>query len=372
VLVACRHRVEIHQSSTNIRQRLFDGARSLHADIELIMKKGFLLSSSSSSSSKVVNERNKPSSVILPDDQSQSRKSRSNRVSNALLDLEKDTTNKGLSHLHPSSLLKVVRMQNNDNNDATDNDDNDDDDDCITVDNYEQDGGVQQQYNNDGAGLPNKGTAVDGAGFSNKFVYGLSRVDIQAQWRQERMSIRRQTTNNYSLAKQHQHQLRQRQQFRQEQNREQNREQHREARAEITPEQLENRREQDREQHCQARAEMTPEQLENRREQVREQHCQAHAAEGVQRTDEVNNRGETFSIDMIGRPTAAQLEGFEFDQDKALFLFYENLHDHVNDLIQELDDCEIGEGWRWQPLSKRCVCHGGQLACSTACTICEN
>jgi hypothetical protein len=173
------------------------------------MKKGFLLSSSSSSSSKVVNERNKPSSVILPDDQSQSRKSRSNRVSNALLDLEKDTTNKGLSHLHPSSLLKVVRMQNNDNNDATDNDDNDDDDDCITVDNYEQDGGVQQQYNNDGAGLPNKGTAVDGAGFSNKFVYGLSRVDIQAQRRQERMSIRRQTTNNYSLAKQHQHQLRQ-------------------------------------------------------------------------------------------------------------------------------------------------------------------
>ena len=107
-LVACRHRVEIHQSSTN-------GCASLHEDIELIMKKGFLLSSSSSSSSKVVNERNKPSSVILPDDQSQSQKSSSNRVSNALLDLEEDTTNKGSSHLHPSSLLKVVRMQNNDN-----------------------------------------------------------------------------------------------------------------------------------------------------------------------------------------------------------------------------------------------------------------
>ena len=80
----------------------------------------------------------------------------------------------------------------------------------------------------------------------------------------------------------------------------------------------------------------------------------------VQITNEVNGRGETFSIDMIGRPTANQLEGFEFDEDKMLW--YENAHDHVNDLIQELDDCEIGEGWRWQPLSKRCVCHGGPLA----------
>jgi hypothetical protein len=133
----------------------------------------------------------------------------------------------------------------------------------------------------------------------------------------------------------------------------------------MTPEQLENRREQNREQHREARAEMTPEQLENRREQVREQHCQARAAEGVQIAEEVNNKGETFSIDMIGRPTANQLEGFEFDEDKALLLWYENAHDHVNDLISELDDCEIGEGWRWQPLSKVCVCHGGPLACST-------
>jgi len=173
-------------------------------------------------------------------------------------------------------------MQNNDNNDATVNDDDDDDDNCITVDNYEQDGGVQQQYNNDGAGPPDEGTAV---------------VSIQRQRRLDRMSVRRQTTNNYSLAQQHQHQLRQRQQFRQEQN---------------------------REQHREARAEMTPEQLENRREQDREQHCQARAAEGVQITDEVNDRGETVSIDMIGRPTVTQLEGFEFDQDKALLLFYEN------------------------------------------------
>ena len=103
-------------------------------------------------------------------------------------------------------------MQNNDNNDATVNDnDDDDDDDCITVDNYEQDGGVQQQYNdnnmnshNYGAGPPDKGTAV---------------VSIQRQRRLGRMSVRRQTTNNYSLAQQHQHQLRrQRQQFRQAQN----------------------------------------------------------------------------------------------------------------------------------------------------------
>jgi hypothetical protein len=206
----------------------------------------------------------------------------------------------------------------------------------------------------DGAGLlPNKGTAVDGASFSNKFVhgsfsnkfvYGLSQVDIQAQRRQERMSIRRKKTNNYRLALQHQQQQRQWQQFCQEQNREQNREQHREARAEMTQEQLENRREQDRERYHQARA-----------------------AEGVQITEEVNDLGETFSIDMIGRPTAKQLEGFEFDQDKALLLWYENSHDHVADLIQRLEDCEMGQGWRWLPRSKRCVCHGGYIACSIAC-----
>ena len=321
------------------------------------MKKGFLLSSSSSSSSKVVNERNKNKTSSLSDDQSQSRrKSSSTRVSNALLDLEEDTITKGLSQYaglhafneyiqHQNALIdleedtinktlsQVVRMPGE-----------------MPPDNYEQDGGVQQQYNNDGAGPPDEGTAV---------------ASIQRQRRLDRMSVRRQTTNNYSLAQQHQHQLRQQQQFRQEQNREQNREQHREARAEMTPEQLENHREQNREQHREARAEMTPEQLENRREQVREQHREARAAEGVQIAEEVNGRGETFSIDMIGRPTANQLEDFELDEDKALLLFYENSHDHVNDLIQELDDCEIGEGWRWQPLSKRCVCHGGPLACST-------
>ena len=193
----------------------------------------------------------------------------------------------------------------------------------------------------DGAGLlPNKGTAVDGASFSNKFVYGLSRVDIQAQQRQERMSIRRKKTNNYRFALQHQQQQRQRQQFCQEQN---------------------------REQHREARAEMTQEQLENRREQDRERYHQARAAEGVQITEEVNDLGETFSIDMIGRPTAKQLEGFEFDQDKALLLWYENSHDHVADLIQRLEDCEMGQGWRWLPRSKRCVCHGGYIACSIAC-----
>ena len=329
------------------------------------MKKGFLLSSSSSSSSKVVNERNKnkTSSVILSDDQSQSRKSSSNRVSNALLDLEEDTINKGLSQYaglhafneyiqHQNALIDLeedtinkalsqkVRMPGEMPPDKLDEDEEDNDDEeendqgapCADTlqdllrtvrNNYEQDGGVQQQYNNDGAGPPDEGTAV---------------VSIQRQRRLDRMSVRRQTTNNYSLAQQHQHQLRQRQQFRQEQN---------------------------REQHREARAEMTPEQLENRREQVREQHCQARAAEGVQIAEEVNNKGETFSIDMIGRPTANQLEGFEFDEDKALLLWYENAHDHVNDLISELDDCEIGEGWRWQPLSKVCVCHGGPLACST-------
>ena len=60
-------------------------------------------------------------------------------------------------------------------------DDNDNDDDCITVDNYEQVGGVQQKYNNDGAGPPDEGTAV---------------VSIQRQRRLDRMSVRRQTTNN--------------------------------------------------------------------------------------------------------------------------------------------------------------------------------
>ena len=325
------------------------------------MKKGFLLSSSSSSSSKVVNERNKnkTSSVILPDDQSQSQQrldiyERIHGIIPPIVvrpgHLEEDTINKGLS--------QYVRMPGEMDEDEEDNDDEEENDQgapCADTlqdllrtvrNNYEQDGGVQQQYNNDGAGPPDEGTAV---------------VSIQRQRRLDRMSVRRQTTNNYSLAQQHQQQLRQQQQFRQEQNREQ----HREARAEMTPEQLENHREQNREQHLEARAEMTPEQLENRREQVREQHCQARAAEGVQIAEEVNYKGETFSIDMIGRPTANQLEGFEFDEDKALLLWYENAHDHVNDLISELDDCEIGEGWRWQPLSKVCVCHGGPLACST-------
>jgi len=335
-------RVEIHQSSTNGKlasDHLFDCA-SLHEDIELIMKKGFLLSSSSSSSSKVVNEQNKPSSVILPDDQSQSRKSSSSRVSNALLDLDEDTTNVG-----DLDSNKCVLLPSHDEKSSHCCDDQ-----VITVDNYEQDGGVQQQYNNDGAGPPDEGTAAVPD-------EGTAVVSIQRQRRLDRMSVRRQATNNYSLAQQHQHQLRQRQQFRLEQDREQ----HREARAEMTPEQLENRREGER----RARDELTQEQLEFRQQQDRDQHRRATAAEGVQITEEVNNRGETFSIDMIGRPTANQLEGFEFDQDKALLLFYENSHDHVNDLIQELDDCEIGEGWRWQPLSKRCVCHGGPLACST-------
>ena len=153
------------------------------------MKKGFLLSSSSSSSSKVVNERNKnkTSSVILPDDQSQSQQrldiyERIHGIIPPIVvrpgHLEEDTINKGLS--------QYVRMPGE-----------------MPPDNYGQDGGVQQQYNNDGAGPPDEGTAV---------------VSIQRQRRLDRMSVRRQTTNNYSLARQHQHQLRQRQQFCQEQN----------------------------------------------------------------------------------------------------------------------------------------------------------
>jgi len=55
-------------------------------------------------------------------------------------------------------------------------------------------------------------------------------------------------------------------------------------------------------------------------------------------SQEVNESGEIFSIDMLGRPTANHLQDFELDEDKALLLFYENAHDHVGDLIQNLDD----------------------------------
>jgi hypothetical protein len=86
----------------------------------------------------------------------------------------------------------------------------------------------------------------------------------------------------------------------------------------MTPQQLETRQEQNRQQHRQACAEMTTEQLEFCRQQNRDQHRRTRAAEGVQITQEVNDVNETFSIDMIGRPTANQLANFEFDEDKAL------------------------------------------------------
>ena len=60
-------------------------------------------------------------------------------------------------------------------------------------------------------------------------------------------------------------------------------------------------------------------------------------------TQDVNDSNETFSIDMLGRPTANHLDNFEFDEDKALLLFYENSHDHVADLIQNLDDAAPGD-----------------------------
>ena len=205
---------------------------------------------------------------------------------------------------------------------------------------------------------PNDGTAVDGAGPPNEVT---SVVSIQRQRRMYRMAILRSRADNNRLARQHQ--LSQRQQLR----REQNRQQHRQARAEETPDQLENRREQDRQQHRRTYAEMTPEQLEIRQEQDRDQHRRTRAAEGERIAQAVKDLGETFSINMKGRPTANQLAGFEFDQDKALLLWYENSHDHVADLIQRLEDCEMGQGWRWLPRSKRCVCHGGYIACSIAC-----
>jgi hypothetical protein len=88
---------------------------------------------------------------------------------------------------------------------------------------------------------------------------------------------------------------------------------------------------------------MTPEQLEIRQEQDRDQHRRTRAAEGERITQAVNDLGETFSINMKGRPTANQLAGFEFDQDKALLLWYENSHDHVADLIQKMDDAAPGD-----------------------------
>jgi hypothetical protein len=117
---------------------------------------------------------------------------------------------------------------------------------------------------------------------------------------------------------------------------------HSQARAELTPEQLEIWQQQDRQQHRNSRAALTPEQLEVQQQQDRDRHRRTTAAESVRITQDENDRGETFSIDMIGRPTATQLDKFEFDEDKALLLFYENSHDHVADLIQNLDDAAPG------------------------------
>ena len=213
---------------------------------------------------------------------------------------------------------------------------------------------------------PNDGTAVDGAGVDGAGPPNevTSVVSIQRQRRLYRMAILRSRADNNRLARQHQ--LSQRQQLRREQDRqqhrrtyaemspeqlenrrEQDRQQHRQARAEMTPEQLENRQEQDRQQHRRTYAEMTPEQLEIRQEQDRQQHrrtyAETRAAEGERITQAVNDLGETFSINMKGRPTAAQLEGFEFDQYKAQLLWHENSHDHVADLIQKMDDAAPGD-----------------------------
>jgi hypothetical protein len=111
----------------------------------------------------------------------------------------------------------------------------------------------------------------------------------------------------------------------------------------LTPEQLEIWQQQDRQQHRNSRAALTPEQLEVQQQQDRDRHRRTTAAESVRITQDENDRGETFSIDMIGRPTATQLDKFEFDEDKALLLFYENSHDHVADLIQNLDDAAPGD-----------------------------
>jgi hypothetical protein len=87
---------------------------------------------------------------------------------------------------------------------------------------------------------------------------------------------------------------------------------------------------------------LTPEQLEIQQQQEQDRHRRAAAAEGVRITQDVNDSNEIFSIDMFGRPTANHLANFEFDEDKALLLFYENSHDHVADLIQNLDDAAPG------------------------------
>jgi hypothetical protein len=181
---------------------------------------------------------------------------------------------------------------------------------------------------------------------------GTSDVSRQRQRRLDRMAIIRQRTTDQRRARQReqsQRQQRARDQLRQAraeltpEQLEDRQQQDRDRRAEMTPERLEFRQQQDRDRHSQARAELTPEQLEERQQQRRDQHRRTTAAESVRRNDTVNDSNETFSIDMLGRPTAAQLEGFEFDQDKSLSLFYENSHDHVADLIQNLDDAAPGD-----------------------------
>ena len=89
------------------------------------------------------------------------------------------------------------------------------------------------------------------------------------------------------------------------------------------------RQQQDRDQHSRTRAALSSERLEFRQQQDRDWHRRATAAESVRITQDVNDSNETFSIDMLGRPTANHLANFEFDEDDVdqayyyfLFVFY--------------------------------------------------
>ena len=123
----------------------------------------------------------------------------------------------------------------------------------------------------------------------------------------------------------------------------QDQDRHRQVLADSTPEQLEMRQQQDPDQNCSTRDDIIPQQLEVQQHQDQDPHSRAADAAAVSITQEINDSGETFSIDMMGRPTANQLENFESDQDKALLIIYENLYDHVGDLVQNLDDASPGD-----------------------------
>ena len=50
----------------------------------------------------------------------------------------------------------------------------------------------------------------------------------------------------------------------------------------------------------------------------------------------LNNAGEVYSIRKESIPDLHQLVGWEYDAEKALMMFYENIYPHLHDLMDKI------------------------------------